>query len=149
MKKASIFIFLAIVVFVGLFFWRVSNKEKLWLKQATECVEKDMSVDEFGKCWPKVATVDAKNNPSASQVNLTDPVFLAGKLTKPKLISWQYGDYVLEGNYLDGSVAKKVKKFALKAKNKTQNLDKWIGKRIIITGTKVKSYPIDFGPDLI
>ncbi len=74
-------------------------------------------------------------------------VMLSGTLSKPEVTSYQYGTHLLKGNILDGKPnnLRKVVNFALKSDS--QNLDAFIGKKVIITGTKIAGFPIEGGPD--
>lgn len=73
----------------------------------------------------------------------------AGILSKAEVTSYQYGTHQLNGYVLDGNPENVGKEILFALKTDKVNLDKWIGKRLIITGEEVEGYPIENGPLLI
>lgn len=74
--------------------------------------------------------------------------YWAGVLQKQGMTSYQYGTHVLKGKSLAGEPNQAETTFALKAGKKI-NLNKFAGKKVIITGKKVDGYPLESGPELI
>jgi hypothetical protein len=89
--------------------------------------------------------ISAKNSTKIE----TNTQMWTGIITKLEMSTFQYGTHLLNGIPLDGNpdnVSKSLK-FALKSDK--VNLDEWIGKKVIITGSKVNGYPVENGPDFI
>lgn len=63
-----------------------------------------------------------------------------GTIQKQGITTYMYGTHVL----LDD---KGKTLYALKSK--TVRLDKYIGKKVTVTGDLVEGYPVDFGPDYL
>ncbi|MGY0035666.1 hypothetical protein [Pedobacter sp. NJ-S-72] len=91
-----------------------------------------------------------KTTPQKSKMSHTKSAksYWAGMLQKKKMSSYQYGTHLLKGKSLSGNPNQEEITFALKAGKKI-NLNKFAGKKVIITGKKVDGYPLESGPDLI
>jgi hypothetical protein len=87
----------------------------------------------------------AKSKISQTQ---TATSYWAGVLQKKEMSSYQYGTHVLNGKSLSGNPNQQKTIFALKAGRKI-NLNKFAGKKVIITGKKIAGYPLESGPELI
>jgi hypothetical protein len=74
--------------------------------------------------------------------------YWAGVLQKKEMSSYQYGTHILKGKSLSGEPDQPETTFALKAGKKIK-LNKFAGKKVIITGKKVNGYPLESGPELI
>lgn len=74
--------------------------------------------------------------------------YWAGVLQKQEMSSYQYGTHTLNGKPLYANPDQEKTTFALKA-GKRINLNKYAGKKVIITGKKVDGYPLESGPELI
>lgn len=74
--------------------------------------------------------------------------YWAGVLQKQGMTSYQYGTHILNGMALSGKPDQPETTFALRAGKKI-NLNKYAGKKVIITGKKVEGYPLELGPELI
>jgi hypothetical protein len=72
-----------------------------------------------------------------------------GKVSKQEVTIYQYGTHSLIGNLLDGNPDNfhNITLFALKSDS--INLDKWIGKHVIINGQEIEGYPVENGPKYI
>lgn len=73
--------------------------------------------------------------------------YWAGIIQKQGVTTYQYGTYVLKGKPLSGNPDEKESIFALRSKK--IKLNKFIGKKVIVTGKKIAGYPIEGGPDFI
>lgn len=73
----------------------------------------------------------------------------AGIISEAGFTYYQYGTHQLKGSALDGNPDSLNKKVTFALKSNKVDLNKWIGKDVIITGTKVKGYPVEGGPDFI
>lgn len=91
-----------------------------------------------------------KSTPQKSKISRTKQTkfYWAGVLQKQGMTSYQYGTHVLKGKSLAGGPNQPETTFALKAGKKI-NLNKFAGKKVIITGKKVDGYPLESGPELI
>lgn len=74
--------------------------------------------------------------------------YWAGVLQKQGMSAYQYGTHILNGKSLSGKPDQPETTFALKAGKKI-NLNKFAGKKVIITGKRVDGYPLESGPELI
>ncbi|WP_367867269.1 hypothetical protein [Pedobacter sp. WC2423] len=88
--------------------------------------------------------------PQKSKINRTKQAtyYWAGVLQKQGVTAYQYGTHVLKGESLSAELNEPETIFALKAGKKI-NLNKFVGKKVIITGKKVNGYPLELGPELI
>lgn len=91
-----------------------------------------------------------KSTPQKSKISRTKQIkfYWAGVLQKQGMTAYQYGTHVLKGKSLAGEPNQPETIFALKAGKKI-NLNKFAGKKVIITGKKVDGYPLESGPELI
>lgn len=91
-----------------------------------------------------------KTSPQKPKINHTQQAkfYWAGVLQKQGMTSYQYGTHTLNGKSLSGKPDQPETTFALKA-GKRINLNKFVGKKVIITGKKVDGYPLESGPELI
>jgi len=70
--------------------------------------------------------------------NPEEQMQLTGTIESQGITSYQYGSHVLNSE---------DEFYALKSE--TLNLDEFIGKEVIISGSKIEGYPVDGGPDYI
>ena len=90
-----------------------------------------------------------KSAPQKSKINCTKQTrYWAGVLQKQGMTAYQYGTHLLKGESLSGELNEPETIFALRAGKKI-NLNKFVGKKVIITGKKVDGYPLELGPELI
>jgi hypothetical protein len=96
------------------------------------------------------SSAQKKTNPQRPKINHTKQAkfYWAGVLQKRGMTAYQYGTHILNGKSLSGKPDQPETTFALKAVKKI-NLNKYAGKKVIITGKKVDGYPLDSGPELI
>lgn len=72
-----------------------------------------------------------------------------GTIAKQEMSYYQYGTHTLNANVLESNHENSNKKIIFALKSDKINLNKWIGKNVIITGRKIEGYPIEGGPDYI
>lgn len=76
-------------------------------------------------------------------------IMWTGTISKQEVSFYQYGTHTFNGKILSTNSENLNNKVTLALKSDKINLDKWIEKEVIITGKKVKGYPIENGPDYV
>ncbi len=103
-------------------------------------------------CNPKTNSTpnqEVKNSSNKKLSNEVEQKMWNGIISKAEVTSYQYGSHELTGNSLDGN-PDNVGKTTLYALTSAKiNIDKWIGKNVIITGNYINGYPLENGPKLI
>lgn len=142
MKKNLLILTGVILIVVIAFFVWGENKMKKLQAIAKECTEKNLCLDADNfKCIE--CAEESTETPQPQKA------MWSGVLTKADVTSYQYGTHQLKGTALDGNPDNVGKEILFAIKSDNINLDEWIGKNIIITGTKVEGYPVENGPEFI
>ena len=82
--------------------------------------------------------LSCRSNKDANGSGENYPFQFKGLIEKPEVTSYMYGTHTINEN---------GKTYALQST--TINLDRYIGKKVTVKGTKMNDYPVDGGPEFI
>lgn len=89
---------------------------------------------------------DHSTDNTPKNIDVKNSRMWVGVISKQGMTFYQYGSHVLEGNLLNGNPDHMKKKTTIALTSDTIDLDKWLGKEVIVTGTPIEGYPVEGGP---